>query len=248
MCYGGSIVARGEQEERCVDWVNKLFAQRKVTNLGEDGDWVFVKEAFETAKPNPASSEFPDFLFEGGFIEHFQVTSTIENSKGSKFRIEQNVFHQKCEENIKSMAASPFTHSGAFSLTSCPMEMKSPDSTYENYKKSFQKNWSHHIDSRKAFDQLGKSIFLIEMVGNPITIEEYGTFKCFYKLAYDKDILEYIYEFRDEVQYVVFIFSDQCEVITTSEIPKYKQTLPNNMHFGVGNHTEVNLPLFLDVN
>ena len=241
-------MARGEQEKMCIDWVNKLFLQRKVACLGKYSDWVFVKEAFETAKPNPASSEFPDFLFEGGFIEHFQVASTIENSKGSEFRKEQNVFHQKCEENMKSMAASQFTHSGAFSLTSCLMEMKSPNSTYENYKKSFQKNWIHHINSRKAFDQLGKSIFLIEMVGHPITIEEDGTFKCFYELAYDKDILEYIYEFRDEVQYVVFIYSDQCEVVSVSEIPNRKKTLPNNMHFGVGNHTEVNLQLLLDIN
>ena len=128
------------------------------------------------------------------------------------------------------------------------MEMKSPNSTYENYKKSFQKNWIHHINSRKAFAQLGKSIFLIEMVGHPITIEEDGTFKCFYKLAYDKDILEYIYEFRDEVQYVVFIYSDQCEVVSVSEISNHKKTLPNNMHFGVGNHTEVNLQLLLDIN
>jgi hypothetical protein len=241
-------VARGEQEKHCIDWVNNLFSQRSVTYLGEYGDWVFVKEAFEKAKPNSASSEFPDFLFEGGFIEHFQVASTIENSKGSEFRKEQNVFHQKCEENIKSMAASPFAHSGAFSLTSCPMEMKSPNSTYENYKKSFQKNWLHHINSRKACDQLGKSIFLIEMVGHPITIEEDGAFKCFYKLAYDRDILEYIYEFRGEVEYVVFTYSDQCEVVSISEIPNYKKCLTNNMHFGVGNHTEINLQVVLDVN
>lgn len=240
-------MARGEQEKHCIDWVNNLFSQRRGTYLGEYGDWVFVKEAFEKAKPNSASSEFPDFLFEGGFIEHFQVTSTIENSKGSEFRKEQNTFHKKCEENIKTMADRPITPFGTVSLTSCPMDMKSPDSSYENFKRSFQKNWSHHIDSRKAYDSFGKSIFLIEMVGNPITIEENGTFKCFYKLAYDNDILEYIYSFK-EVEYVVFTYSDQCEVVSISEIPNYKKCLPNNMHFGVGNHTEINLQVVLDVN
>ena len=63
-----------------------------------------------------------------------------------------------------------------------------------------------------------------------------------------KDILEYIYEFRGEVEYVVFTYSDQCEVVSISEIPNYKKCLTNNMHFGVGNHTEINLQVVLDVN
>ena len=241
-------MARGDQEKCCIDGVNKLFLKRKVSCLGKYGDWVFIKEVFEKAMPNPASSEFPDFLFEGGFIEHFQVTSTSENSKGSSLKKEQSRFYKKCEECIQDMANKPFTPVGTFNIKSYPMEMKSPDSSYENFKRSFQKNWNHHIDSRKAYDSLGKSIFLIEMVGNPITIEENGTFKHFYKLAYDNNVLEYIYSFKEEVEYVVFTYSDQCEIVVVSEIPNHIKPLPNNMCFGVGNYTEVDLQVLLDIN
>lgn len=247
MFVRGIIMARGEQEKYCIDQVNKLFLQHKVTCLGKYENFVFVKRAFSKVKPNSSSSEFPDFLFDDGFIEHFQVTSTRENRKGSEFRKEQNIFHKKCEENIEAKTATSNPTIGTFALESCPMTMESPESSYDNYKKSFERNWSHHIESRKAYALSGKCIFLIEMVGKPITVED-GGFKFFYKLAYDKDILEYIYEFREEVDYVVFTHSDQCEIVTVAEIPDNKKTLPSNMKFGVGNHTEVNLQVFFDIN
>ena len=242
---------RGKQEKDCLDQVNDLFSQSKVSYIGTREDYLFIKEAFGNAVPNSASSEFPDFLFKGGFIEHFQVTSTMENKKGSEFKKKQNLFHQECEEKetaIKNEPYSSFPPVGTCTLTCCTMKMESPDSSYENYRKSFKKNWDHHIDSRKACALKGKSVFLIEMVGNPIIVKENGAFKQFYKLADDKDILEYMYKFKEEVEYVVFTYSDQCEVVSISENPNNKELLPENISFGVGNHNQVKLSLFLDFN
>lgn len=50
-----------------------------------------LKIWLESAVPNKKSSEFPDFLFEGGIIEHFSVTSSFEGRKGSK----QNLLNYK---------------------------------------------------------------------------------------------------------------------------------------------------------
>lgn len=193
MFVRGIIMARGEQEKYCLDKVNELFLQRKVTCLGKCENLVFVKQAFQRAKPNSACSEFPDFLFDDGFIEHFQITSTAENRNGSEFRKEQNIFHKKCEENIEAKTCTPHPPAGTFVLESCHMTMETPESSYNNFRKSFDRNWSHHIDSRKTYVPSGKCIFLIEMVGNPIIIEEAGCFNRFYKLSDDANILEYIY-------------------------------------------------------
>lgn len=40
-------------------------------------------DIIRTAKPNPSSSEFPDFIFDNGFIEHFQITSSQVTRKGA---------------------------------------------------------------------------------------------------------------------------------------------------------------------
>lgn len=146
------------------------------------------------------------------------------------------------------MKELPFEYSTPITLTTCTMEMESPASSYEEFKKSFEKNWSHHIDSRKNYCSDKTCIFLIERVGNPITVEKNNQFFCLYRLSLDKFILEYMYGFRDFVDYVIFTYSDQCEVIVTKDIPKIINSLEGDMTFGVGRHNDTNLQFLIDIN
>lgn len=43
---------------------------------------IELQKWLKAAKPNQNSNEFPDFIFEDGFIEHFAVTSSSEGRKG----------------------------------------------------------------------------------------------------------------------------------------------------------------------
>ena len=51
-------------------------------------DQCIVQKAFDEATANPNQSEFPDYIFDDGFIEHFQVTSSHENRKGSTMKLQ----------------------------------------------------------------------------------------------------------------------------------------------------------------
>ena len=64
---------RGEPESRCLAWVREHL-------YGPDTcffcrDWRKVAAMIECATPNLEASKFPDFVFEDGFIEHFQITA-----------------------------------------------------------------------------------------------------------------------------------------------------------------------------
>ena len=90
-------MARGEQEQLCLDNVKDLFNRHKVIGLGTQDKYLFFKNAFQNAEANPEKSMFPDFIFEDGFIEHFQVTSTKETRNGSEYKKEEHIFQKNVQ-------------------------------------------------------------------------------------------------------------------------------------------------------
>ena len=54
-----------------------------------------ITECLFSAKANPDGNAFPDFVFDGGGIEHFELTSSRETKKGSAFRLEEKRNQQK---------------------------------------------------------------------------------------------------------------------------------------------------------
>lgn len=47
-----------------------------------------------------------------------------------------------------------------------------------------------------------------------------------YRLSRDKKLLEYIYQFKDEIQYVIFLNQARVEIIRTENIPYLIKLLP----------------------
>ena len=64
---------RGEKEQQCFEKVRQVAYKKD--------DKLFLG-ILEKAEPNPQKNEFPDFIFDGGFIEHFQVSAANETRKG----------------------------------------------------------------------------------------------------------------------------------------------------------------------
>lgn len=75
---------RGEREQECLYQVREIL-RTKVCFLCVEKIEDIVSDIM-SAKPNRHANDFPDFVFEGGFIEHFQVTAAKETTKGSSFR------------------------------------------------------------------------------------------------------------------------------------------------------------------
>lgn len=63
-----------------------------------------LKEIFQKAKPNEKSNNFPDYTFSSGFIEHFMITSSKENGKGSPHKIAIVNFEKQNEKIAKKLS------------------------------------------------------------------------------------------------------------------------------------------------
>lgn len=55
-------------------------------------DCFLFETLLRSASPNPELSQFPDFITKDGFIEHFQITSSITTKKGATHEKNINIF------------------------------------------------------------------------------------------------------------------------------------------------------------
>ena len=98
---------RGELERNCLEHIKRtlqgLLPDGERLKCGLSTQNPIVYRAIQTATPNPKSSLFPDFLFDGGFIEHFQVTAAKEDKKGSALKKDESIFEKECQESFRQL-------------------------------------------------------------------------------------------------------------------------------------------------
>lgn len=222
-------------------YVNNESSKHYFGLLEEDRqEFAFI---LRIAKANEKKSEFPDFIFENGFIEHFQITSSKTTRKGSKHIRTLHNFDltvaQEAEQIKQEWNESP----NFDKIRSKQWVLDNPDHNYYYLTQSFKKNWEHHIQSLKKYSgnkEIG--IFLIEytdvalsMVENVYKdwidgmsqgdMREEEKFRC-YRLSRDKEMLKYVYDYRDRLKYVIFVYCDGFEVIRLDNIPYLLKLLP----------------------
>ncbi len=196
-----------------------------------------------TANPNPSESEFPDFIFKNGFIEHFQITSSRSTRKGATHTRKRSDFQRQMKEEADTLKE-------AWNKVPCLDKIRSKSWTFQNPEHShsflidsFKCNWEHHLESLKKYS--GKKeigIFLIEYPEVALEmceaiyedwingmsqgdLRDQQSFKEF-RLSRDKVLLEYMYDFKDEIKYVIFQNSVRCEVVRTENIPYLLRLMP----------------------
>ena len=113
---------RGEQETNCLTRVKQNLGRNSVHYFCSDPQKII--RILKSARPNPAQSNFPDFLFENGFIEHFQITASRETRKGAEHRQRQAQFCKEAEQRFQRMGRELNDDPPANSLTReiCEME------------------------------------------------------------------------------------------------------------------------------
>ena len=62
-----------------------------------------IEQILRMAKPNTNLNDFPDFVFNKGFIEHFQITSSQINKKGAVHIRKQSDFQRKVGNEIEKL-------------------------------------------------------------------------------------------------------------------------------------------------
>lgn len=111
---------RGEKESFCLekvkmemfsDLTNDALNENPHYNLDFDKNYFGLLEderaefvnIIREAKPNPSSSEFPDFIFADGFIEHFQITSSRHTHKGATHTKKESEFQRRVDTETKKL-------------------------------------------------------------------------------------------------------------------------------------------------
>ena len=235
-----------QQEKDCFEQVKKL---------SNDKNDMRLLSFLNKATANPESSLFPDFLFDGGFIEHFQVSAANENKRGSKHNIAVNDFERESkttfEQERNEFLQSPPRKNpviGTYDMKVVKHEMACPEYSYENFVKSFKRNFDKHILSLQKYKgDKSIGIFLIELVGANITVMQNGRFLEVYRLAIDRELLTYINQYAEYLKFIIFASADSYEILELDEIPKLLDNLPHGLTFGVGRFINEKLSLFIDI-
>ena len=231
-------------------------------------DEIEFLNAIRKANANNKSSEFPDYIFDNGFIEHFQITSSKVTRKGSGQIIKEKSFEREVKDKQDKFVEMCNETPSYDKVRSCVSEMKFPAHSYNYLVQSFKKNCEHHLESMQKYNGAKDiGIFLIENSDTALTmiedifvdwkngmshgdLREQQSFNC-YRLSRDKNMLEYLYGLRNDLKYVIYVYTDvihqnggtgfaafdcdevkKFEIIKTENIPYLLKLLPWNFYIG----------------
>ena len=236
----------GKKEQRCLNTVirslNSEESLKKYFGLLQE-DIDEINDILKTINPNEKLSEFPDFVFKNGFIEHFQITSSRTNKNGAKQLEELSRFKNKVEKATKKLEEEWKDNTDCNKIRSESWAMKYPKHSYEYLCDSFRKSWENHIKSyNKYTGNKDIGIFMVEYTDQALEMYENvyddwingmtnGDLREpekveFYRLTRDKNLLEYIYSFKEKIKYVFFVYGKDCEIIKLESIPYLLKLMP----------------------
>ena len=228
---------RGDKERKCIDFVKSHLAFEccyGITQLDKKEIDSFLNDA----TPNKDSNAFPDFVFENGFIEHFQISSGKITKKGSKHLQEFNSYQN---ENKKELFSNMSKGDYSPMITS----IKYSQHTYSNLSDSFKTSWESHISSLEKYTgNKDIGVFMVEYKDACIEMTEniFSNVKkgisCgnlikpkqidYYSLCHDKELLNYIYEYKNKIHYVIYVYNKGIEIINVRNIPELLMLIPYN--------------------
>lgn len=210
-------------EQKCLDFIKNNLHKEACFGLS-DQQFIQLEIWLKSAQLNTRSTKFPDILFDNGFIEHFGVTSSSENKKGAQQVRESNIFKKNSEVNfLKNL-----DNNEQDELVSNSYCRAFEEHSYINIKNSIQKNWLKHIESYdKSIDSFEHRIFLIQYLDANIETAITKKNECSkifnsYRISADKNLLEWIYKFKEKIDYLILInpISFSLEVIKIKNIPE----------------------------
>ena len=209
----------------------------------EEEDRIEIIEILRNARTNEIASNFPDFVFDYGFIEHFQISSSKLSRKGAAHTKKMMEFKAGIQKDIEKTIAECNEYLQIQNASDKYWAISNPEHTYEFLKGSFKAHWKKHIRSLEAYSgNKDCGIFMIEYTDRALEMFEniYSDWKngmsqgdmraperiLDYRLSRDKAMLEYIYGYRNQIKYVVFVYSSGVEVIRVENIPYITNPLP----------------------
>ena len=171
------------------------------------------------------------------------MTSSAVTKKGAKHTKKESEFRRRVDADTERLKAEWSETPSFDAVRSKSWAFTTPKHSYEFLINSFKHNWEHHMGSYTKYTgskQIGMFMieypeFALAMCENVYQdwkdgmsqgdMREQENFKE-YRLSRDKNLLQYVYQFKDEIQYVVFLNRMRIEVIRTENIPYFINLLP----------------------
>ena len=94
-----------KNEKECLEALKNAFLGKTNIKIHANCELKSISQFIFSAQPNKNDNDFPDFVFDGGGIEHFQLTSSKETRKGSSFKIEENANKKIRDEYYSKLKA-----------------------------------------------------------------------------------------------------------------------------------------------
>lgn len=228
---------RGDKEKRCLDFVKSHIDFDNYYGVSQL-DKKEIDDCINNAMQNEDSNKFPDFVFDNGFIEHFQISSGKITKKGSKHLKKFNEYQNRNKSDL-------FANMNKGDYSPLYTTMQYPTHSYESLVRSFKKSWESHLSSLDNYaGNKNIGIFMIEyqdacveMMENAFANVKEGV-SCgnlfdpkridYYSLCHDKELLNYIYEYKNKIHYVIYVYNKGIEIINVSNIPELLKLIPYN--------------------
>lgn len=239
-----------DNELACLNKIKDAYINYGVLKKEFDNsDYLIMESVFNSAYQNKEHNNFPDFFFDSGIIEHFEVTASEETRKGSKYKIDDvgkkketdQYFNELDEEFLQSEH-----HPGTFVTKS--REDTHECFSYEAFEKSFKRNTNKHLVSlRKSLYNDKIVVFLIEQQGARLCIYANDRFYKFYTLSEDKNLLLYIKENMGGVNYIIFTASDSYEILDLAKIDVMIARAKDELDIRGGKQRNISLKVYIDM-
>ncbi len=235
-------------EIKCIERVKEsLRGRNNIGIVASNCNLKSIVDIFDTLVSNPKESVFPDFFYPNGYLEHFSVTSSKDNRKGSSFMSSSRQKEKETELYFKEQADSFFRESHEFGSTKVSMvENVYKDFSYSNFKESLKRHFEDHINSLLKSGFGGEVAFLIEQQDARMSIYVKNKFSAFYLLSKDKELLEFFSQYSNKIRYIIFVVVDSIELIDLSNINELIRSAPLSLDIRGGKLTTVSLKAFGD--
>lgn len=219
-----------EIELQCLNEVIRIFNSKDCFGMSEKEVDSFY-ELLSNTKVNQNGTTFPDFIIDKGFIEHFEVTSSLQNKKGSK----QKTASIKFAKSSKNFFEQTMKESEEYLPRSQSFKQDFEEHSQKNIQESIKKNWDKHIISCEKFDGEKKnSVFLLEysdhgMLQTATNFDVDCKVYDSYKISLDEIMLNWIYQYKDTIKYFILYNKESLEVVKIDGIPNLILTQLNSI-------------------
>lgn len=240
-----------ENEIRCLNKVREaLLTADSSFSLYSDVDKESIRDLFASALENNEPNDFPDFFCNGGFIEHFEISASKEDKKGSEFRREESKAASETKAQLEQWN-SEFLKSEfkPDTIRSGTIENRYEGFSHQDFISSLRRNVTSHLESLKQHSMGGfkNSVFLAENAGGRLCVFEHGAFKRFYSIHTDRKALEVLRTCVPFVRYFVFVACDYIEILDLAKLDEMTSQAPENLDIRSGRHREITLGSYIDL-